>query len=619
MRARKLFDEMPERDVVSWNVMLSGYVCGGGSRQLDEGRCLFDRMPERDSVSWNTMISGYARSRQMADALDLFHRMPERNVISWNAVITGFLQNGAVRRAMEVFYEMPNRDSASISALVSGLIQNGKLEEAEDILSKTGAMAGEHIIDAYNTLIAGYGQSGRVEKARELFDLIPFKKCPLNAVDEIFKHSRRHNCFERNIVSWNTMIMSYVKAGNMPAAHQLFNDMPERDSVSWNTMISGYVHILDLAEAAFLFYAMPDPDTCSWNFMISGYAQNGKLEIARNFFDRMPQKSLVSWNSMIAGYEQNGDYEGALELFFQMQAMCEKPDQHTYSSVLSACTGLTALSQGMLIHQRITKILIADIPIKNSLITMYARCGNIADARSIFDDMITLRDVISWNAMIGGYAQHGFASEALELFREMKEMKVTPTHITFISVLHACSHAGLVAEGRRQFDSMVSEFGIAPRVEHFASLVDVLGRHGHLEDAMELINRMAVEPDRAVWGALLGACRVHNDVDLAKVAAKELMHIEPESSAPYVMLYNMYVDAGRWNDAIEVRKMMETKKIRKQPGYSWIELHSKVHVFVAGDQSHPNADEVQEFIESCNRNIKDLDSEIQLSFIFSEE
>ncbi|KAF8410358.1 hypothetical protein HHK36_002886 [Tetracentron sinense] len=558
-KARKLFDEMPLRDVVSWNLMISGYISCGGSKQIEEGRYLFHQMPERDFVSWNTMISGYARSGRMDDALYLFYRMPQRNVVSWNAMITGYLQNGDASSAIELFESMPERDSASLSALVSGLIQNGKLEEASQILLKTGKTSDcrEDLVHAYNTLIAGYGQNGRVDEARCLFDQIPI--CADRGK-------------ERNVVSWNTMIMCYVKAGDLVSARTLFDEMTERDTFSWNTMISGYVHVSDLVEASNLFRKMPDPDTLSWNSMISGHAQKGNLELARDFFERMPRKSLVSWNTMIAGYEQNGDYEGAIELFSRMQAEGERPDRHTLSSILSTCAGLVALYLGMQIHQRVVKIVIADIPINNSLITMYSRCGAIMEARAVFDEMKLHKDVISWNAIIGGYASHGFAVEALELFREMKRVKVQPTHITFISVFNACAHAGLVDEGRRQFESMVREFGIEPKVEHYASLVDIVGRHGKLEQAMDLINGMPVEPDRAVWGALLGACRVHNNVDLAQVAAEALMRLEPESSAPYVLLYNMHADAGRWDDATEVRTMMERNKIRKQAGFSWVDI-----------------------------------------------
>lgn len=563
-KARKLFDEMPERDVVSWNLMISGYMSCQGKRDIEEGRYLFDQMPEKDCVSWNTMISGYAKNGRMAQALELFNSMPERNVVSWNAMITGFLQNGDVVHAIEFFELMPERDAASLSALVRGLIHNGELDEAARILLDCGNIGngGEDLVHAYNTLIVGYGLSNRIQEARHLFDQIPFYH------DKIKKGHRR---FERNVVSWNSMIMCYVKAGDIISARELFDQMIEHDTFSWNTMISGYVHMADMKEASNLFSKMPDPDTLSWNSMISGFALIGSLGRAHAFFERMPVKNLVSWNSLIAGYEKNEDYQGAVKLFIQMQLEGEKHDRHTLSSILSVCTGLVDLHLGMQIHQLATKTVIADVPINNSLITMYSRCGAIKEAQTIFDETQLQKDVITWNAMIGGYASHGFAAEALELFELMKKFKVKPTYITFIAVLNACAHAGLVEEGRRQFKSMIKEFGIEPRVEHYASLVDIIGRHGQLQEAMDLIDSMPFGPDKAVWGALLGACRMHNNVELAQVAAEALMRLEPESSAPYVLLYNMYADVGQWDAAAKVRLVMEENNIRKQPGYSRVD------------------------------------------------
>ncbi|XP_010241667.1 PREDICTED: pentatricopeptide repeat-containing protein At1g62260, mitochondrial [Nelumbo nucifera] len=607
-KARKLFDQMPNRDIVSWNLMISGYFSCPGLRLIEEGRSLFDRMPERDLVSWNTVISGYARNGRIQDALYLFHIMPERNIVSRNAMITGLLQNGDVSGAIELFERMPERDSTSLSALVSGLIQNDQLDKAARILldvEKAFEDRGD-LIHAYNTLIAGYGQRGMVDEARRLFDQIP----------SYTNFSKEGQQFKRNVVSWNSMIMCYVKVGDVVSARRIFDEMMERDTISWNTMISAYVRASDMAEASDLFLRMQDPDTRSWNLMISGHAQEGNMELACYFFNRMPQKSLVSWNSMIAGFEQSGDYEEAIQLFLQMLAEGETPDKHTLSSLLSVCAGLTALYQGMQIHQQVIKTVVADIPINNSLVTMYSRCGAIVEAQAIFDEMKMQRDVVSWNAMIGGYAYHGFAKEALELFGEMKRMKVQPTYITFISVLNACAHAGLVEEGRREFESMVREFRIEPRVEHYASLVDIVGRHGQLEEAMNLIRGMPFEPDKAVWGALLGACRVHNNVKLAKVAAEALMRLEPENSAPYVLLYNIHADAGRWMDAMDVRMVMDGKGIRKQPGYSWIELYNEVHIFVTADRSHPLAEEIHALIESCNRVTKELDVEIQYTSEF---
>ncbi|GFP95888.1 pentatricopeptide repeat-containing protein at1g62260 mitochondrial [Phtheirospermum japonicum] len=461
-KARSLFDEMPEKDVVSWNLMVSGYVSCCGRRYVEEGRYLFDKMPGRDFISWNTMISGYAKNGKMDDALKLFDSMPEKNIVTWNAMITGFLNNGDVKSACELFNKMPRRDEASLSALVSGLIQNDECDEAEKVLLeyvKTGDTKTDSV-HAFNTLIAGYGQKGRVTDARRIFD----------------------------------------QAGDMTSAKELFDQMEKRDTVTWNTMISGCVHAFDIETALKLFSEMSNPDALSWNSIISGFAQAGKMEPALDFFERMPNKNRVSWNTIISGY---------------------------------------------------------------------ARCGAISEAENVFfNEMGFRKDVISWNAMIGGYASHGLANEAIELFEKMKRLNVRPTYITFVSVLSACAHGGLVEEGKLYFKSMTCDFEIEPRVEHFASLVDVVGRCGRVEEAMDIIGRMPVEPDKAVWGALLGACRVHDNTELARVAAEELMRLEPESSGPYVLLYNMYVDAERWNDADRIRMLMDKKNIKKERGYS---------------------------------------------------
>uniref|UniRef100_A0A803MZP3 Pentatricopeptide repeat-containing protein n=1 Tax=Chenopodium quinoa TaxID=63459 RepID=A0A803MZP3_CHEQI len=555
LKARKLFDEMPERarDVVSWNLMISGYVSfrGGGMRYVEEGKKLFDQMPKRDLVSWNTMISGYARVGRIDDAICLFKRMTEKDVITWNAMVTGFLHNGDAGRAIEWFRAMPNRDASSFSALISGLIRIDEWDKAKEILLECGKEVGKErgdLVPAYNTLIARYGQKGRVDEARSLFDQLSY--CPHGGM-------REKMGFERNVVSWNAMIMAYIKAGDVISARKLFDQMEERDTFSWNTMISGYVQASDMKQAAQLFSQMPNPDIMSWNMMVSGYAQNGNLESALNFFSRTPQRNLVSWNSVIAGCDKNGDYEGAIKLFVQMQAEEVRPDRHTLSSVLSVCTGLAALDLGRQIHQLITKILIADMPINNSLITMYSRCAAITEARIKFNEMGMQKDVISWNAIIGGYASHGYAVAALELFEEMKRLKVIPAVITFVSVLNACAHAGLLKEGHKYFVSMLLDYGIEPKIEHYAALVDIVARHGNLQEAMDLIYSMPHKPDETIWGVLLGACRIHNNVELAQVASEALSKLEPESSASYVLLHNMYADVEQWEDAKKAAKSVQ--------------------------------------------------------------
>ncbi|KAD2393437.1 hypothetical protein R6Q59_012262 [Mikania micrantha] len=561
-KARQMFDEMPERDIVSWNTMISGYI---GCGCINEGKILFNLMPCRDIVSWNTIISGYAKNGKIDEALRLFNQAPVKNVVTWNAMVTAFLHNGDLSKAVWFFKKMPKQDAASLSALLSGLIYNGELDKARKILLETSRENDDKtdLVHAYNTLIAGYGQRGRIKDARSLFDQIPYQQDP-----------KKPERFKRNVVSWNSMIMCYVKARDVFSARLLFDEMMERDTCSWNTMINGYIEVSDMEEAFKLFRNMPNPDVCSWNSMISGYAHMGKVEKAREYFEKMPERNQVSWNSMIAACEKNKQYNTAIELFIKMQ-LVERPDRHTLSSLLSTCAEIVDIKLGIQIHQQVIKIVTPDVPLNNSLITMYARCGAITDARVIFEEMKSHKDVISWNAMICGYASHGYANKALELFGVMKELSIKPTYITFISVLNACANTGLAEEGRAHFKCMVNDFGIEPRVEHFATLVDIMGRSGHLDEAMDVIKGMPVEPDKAVWGALLGACKVHNNMKLARVAAEALIRLEPENSTAYVLLHNMYADIGQWDDATEIRMLMEKYNIKKAAGYSLVDSSSK--------------------------------------------
>ncbi|XP_078433158.1 LOW QUALITY PROTEIN: pentatricopeptide repeat-containing protein At1g62260, mitochondrial-like, partial [Wolffia australiana] len=554
--------------------------------QIDDAQNLFDEMPERDAVSWNSMISGYVRCGRIFDTVCLFDEMPVRNSVSWNAVVTGLLACGDVEQAIRMWRKMPVRDSATLCAWISGLARNGMLDAAETALLD----AGEGDVDAYNTLIAAFGRAGRVDAARRLFERVP---CA---------HAEGKRRFQRNVISWNSMIMSYTKVGMVQSARDLFDEMVERDSFSWNTMIAGYVQSGGMDEAMALLHKMPYPEVRTWNLMISGLARSGDLNGARRLFNTMPCRNTISWNTLIAGYDQAGEHCEALSLFSKMMSSGEEaPDGHTLLAALSACAGLASLCT---VHHVLTKRVAPDTPISNALITMYARCGSLTDARLIFDTITTRRDVVSWNAIISSYAQHGQADEALQLFSLMGA-EVLPTHITFVSVLHACCHAGLVDQGRWIFDAMVHQHGISPQMEHYAALVDLFCRHGCLEEALDIVIRMPLPPGRAVCGALLGACRVHQNDELALLAMEGLAAADPVGSAPYVLLCNMHARVGQWEEAADVREAMEQQGIKKQAGFSWIELPGSTHVFTAGDMSHPFSLQILAAADWCSRAIRD--------------
>jgi pentatricopeptide repeat protein len=345
------------------------------------------------------------------------------------------------------------------------------------------------------------------------------------------------------------------------------------------------------------FDQMPERDVVSWNTVIAGYAQNGSIEDASQLFGRMPEKDVISWNTMIAAYAQIGHGEEAMKLFCQMQRVGVRPIQTTFTSLLSASASLASIEQGKQHHTYIFKIgFSSEVFVGNALIAMYAKCGHIDDARQVLDEMPE-RDVVSWNSLITGFALHGRGKEALQLFEQMQLLDIKPNNTTFIGILSACSHAGLVDEGWQYFYSMNRDNCITPTAGHYACMVDLLARAGCLKEAEEFIDEMPFKLDAVAWGSLLGACRVHVNTEVAKRAAEHLFELEPENAGTYVLLSNIYAAAGRWNDAAKIRILMKDRGVKKKPGCSWIKVKNKVHTFVVGDRLHPQTDAIYATLE----------------------
>ncbi|CAA6667766.1 unnamed protein product [Spirodela intermedia] len=443
-----------------------------------------------------------------------------------NAIMDAYAKRGAPANAQKVFEEAPQRTAAD-----------------------------------WNAMVSGYWHCGDEAEARRMFDAMPAK----------------------NVVSWTAMVTGYCKIGEPEKARVVFDAMPERTVVSWNAMLSGYAQN-GLAEAALkeIFDAMGrSRNSVSWNAMISGYCREGDLAIARQLFDEMPRRNVISWNSMISGYVQNGQWGNALELFNAMEEEV-KPDDVTMASVLSACGHLGALENGRRAAEIISREKIRlGLSGHNALVFMHSRCGSMAEARRVFQEMPT-RDVVSYNSLITGLAAHGHGSEAVALLRRMKEEGVDPDRITFLGILTACSHGGLAAQGREVFSAIGS-----PTVDHYACMVDLLGRAGELDAAAKLVAEMPVAPHAGVYGALLHASRIHRRVDLGELAAEKLFALEPDNAGNYVLLANIYAAARRWEDVEKVREAMQRSGVRKTTACSWVELRGEIHRFTAGDQSHP--------------------------------
>lgn len=456
------------------------------------------------------------------------------------------------------------------------------LQEGEQIHSFILKSGADHDVFSVNGLIHMYATCGKIDLACRMFD----------------------NSSERDLVSWNSLLSGYVNCGLLTCARSLFDMMPERGVISWNAMINGYTKYDQIDAARELFDSMPSRNIESWNTMIAGYAKCGHLDESQRLFDEMPSRNVVSWSAMITAYAQGDCPNEALTLFEEMEKTGVKPNWATIVSVLSACAHLGALERGRHIHMYIDRSKMkVDSIIGTALIDMYAKCGCIDDAFRIFDSL-TSKDVFSWTAMIGGLAVNGHGEKALELFSGMEASGVRPNEVTFVGVLCACSHGGLVQTARQYFDSIRKVYGIQPQIEHYGCLVDTLGRAGHLEEAISLVEAMPGEPNAILWGTLLGACWIHGNAKIGEHVVEHLVDLKPNDGAVYVLLANIYATAGRWDDARKMRILMKSKGLLKDPGRSSIEIQGIVHEFYAGDKSHPRTDDIYRMLDEITSRLK---------------
>ncbi|KAJ1270910.1 hypothetical protein BS78_06G086900 [Paspalum vaginatum] len=397
-------------------------------------------------------------------------------------------------------------------------------------------------------LMQFYGRCGAASAARALFDQIDQFDIPSE-------------------VSWTAIILAYVNNGDIVSARELFDRMPHRNVVHWNVMVDGYVKCGDLRGARRMFDEMPDRTAIACTSLIDGYAKAGNMKVARSLFDKLEDRDIFSWSAMISGYAQNGYPVKVLRIFDEFQGQGIQPDELLVVGLMSACSQLGNIRLAKWIEDYMTK---SSIDMNNShvlagLVNMNAKCGDLDRATVLFESM-PVRDVFSYCSLMQGHCLHGSANKAVELFSQMLLEGLSPDNAVFTVVLTACSHAGLVEEGKKFFDMMKNVYLIVPSGEHYACLVSLLGRCGMLKDAYELILSMPGKPHPGAWGALLGGCKLHCNIELGKIAAKKLFEIEPRNAGNYVSLSNMYANIDRWGDASEVRAEMTEKRITKIPG-----------------------------------------------------
>lgn len=448
----------------------------------------------------------------------------------------------------------------------------------------------------YNTMIRGYLESNWTQDCIALYA-------------QMLENSVSPNKFTFPPLVRSCCLGNAIQEGKQVHSHVIKLGFSS-DGFSQNNLIHMYVNFNSLEEARRVFDGLVRKDDVSWTTLISGYARWGCIDEASKLFQSMPLErrkiSAVSWNAMIAAYVQSNRFHEAFQLFEKMRAEKVKMDKFVAASMLSACTGLGALEQGKWIHQYIKKNGIeVDSKLGATIIDMYCKCGCLDMAFEVFNGLES-KGISSWNSMIGGLAVTGKGLAAVELFKEMERQKevTPPDYITFVNVLSACAHSGLIEEGWHYFHYMTQVYGMEPRMEHYGCMVDLLGRAGMLKEARKIIEEMHMSPDAGVLGALLGACKIHGNIELGEEIGRRVIELEPNNSGRYVLLANLYANAGRWEEVANVRKLMDDRGVKKAPGFSVIELEGRVSEFIAGGRTHPQAREIYAKVNEMLDSIK---------------
>ncbi|XWS39950.1 hypothetical protein CRYUN_Cryun18bG0098300 [Craigia yunnanensis] len=642
--SRRTFNQIPIKDVYTWNSMASAYVRSGHFREAVD---CFNQFFLTSGLrpDFYTFAPVLKACKKLIDGIRI-HCLVLKLGFEWDVFVTASLVHmytrfGIVGSARKLFDDMPVRDMGSWNAMISGYCQNGNAAEALDVLNEMrleGIMMDPVTIASILPICA------------QLDDILNGMLIHLYAIK---------GGLEFDLFVSNALINMYAKFGKLEHAHRVFDHMVVRDVVSWNSIIAAYEQNDDPNRALDLFYNMqligtsPDyltlvslssivaqlsdcrsgksvhgfvmrrgwilKDVISGNSVVDMYAKLGVMDSARAVFEALPVKDVVSWNTLITGYAQNGLASEAIEAYGMMQECKEiTANQATWVSILPAYSTVGALQQGMRVHgQLIKNSFYLDIFVGTCLIDMYGKCGKLDDAMSLFFEVPKMTSV-PWNAIISCHGIHGHAEKAMKLFREMRVEGVKPDHITFVSLLSACSHSGLVEEGQWCFHVMQEEYGIGPILKHYGCMVDLLGRAGHLEMAYNFIKNMSVKPDASVWGALLGACRIHGNIELGAFASDRLFEVDSENVGYYVLLSNIYANSGRWEGVDKVRALARDRGLRKIPGWSSTEVNNKVDVFYTGNQSHPKCEEIYEELRSLTAKMKSLGYVPDYSFVLQD-
>ncbi|KAL5976459.1 putative pentatricopeptide repeat-containing protein [Asimina triloba] len=487
-----------------------------------------------------TRFVGFCNSFSAAPyAVSVFDRVSRPNIYLWNSILKGSCENSVLKNTISLFRRMKRSDTLpdcyTFPSLLKACSHVSAVWEGRAIhcaILRCGVDADLYV---QTGLVDFYGKSMEIGCARKVFDGMSL----------------------RNEVSWTAMIVGYACTGDIGAARELFDEMPSKNIATWNAMVDACAKRGDLKNARKLFDEMPERNVISYTSLIDGYAKAGDMASARFLFDQSVERDIFSWSALISGYAQNGQPNEAVKIFFEMCEKNIKPDEFIMVGLMSACSQIGNLELAKWVESFITQNAIdpSQAHVATALIDMNAKCGNMERAMQLFGTLKS-RGLISYCSLIQGLSIHGFGSEAVKLFSKMLGDGLVPDSAAFTVVLAACSHEGLVEEGCQYFESMKNEYGIVPSPDHYACMVDLLSRAGRLRDAYDLIKSMPIEPHPTAWGALLGACRLHCDIELGETVASRLFELEPQNAANYVLLSNIYAAADKWAHVSNIRARM---------------------------------------------------------------
>ncbi|KAL4568599.1 hypothetical protein LXL04_024214 [Taraxacum kok-saghyz] len=631
------FNEMPVKNWVSWSALIAGCV------QNDEflsGLKLFKNMQKEglgvsqstyaslfrscaglsslqfgsqlhahslkmnfgsDSIVGTATLDMYAKCGQLSDSKKLFHTLSTHNLQSYNAIITGCVRGNQGFEALELFHNLRKMDLGFDDITLSGAFSACAVTkicefglQLHGLTIKSKFLISSNVC-VQNAMLDMYGKCGALANARQVFDEMP----------------------TRDAVSWNTIIAAYEQNGNVHETLQLLVQMLtsrfEPDEFTFGSVLKGCSSLKTLIHGMEVHARIVKSGIGFESFvgsaLVDMYSKCGKIENAKKLHEKMDHKTMVSWNAIISGFSIQQQSEESQKLFSKMLESGTKPDNFTFATILDTCANLATVSLGTQIHAQIIKQeMQSDVFISSTLVDMYSKCGNMQDSRKIFDKTLN-KDFVTWNAMICGYSQHGHGHEALLVFESMKVNKIKPNHATFVSVLRACAHTHQIHTGLSYFNSMSTNYGLEPQLEHYSCMVDILGRSGKVNEALKVINDMPMEADDVIWRTLLGICKLQRNVEVAEVAARWLVKWDPQDSSAYVLLVNIYADVGMWEEVSKVRRKMRVVGLKKEPGCSWIEVKSELHMFVIGDKAHPRCNEIYEMLDELISEMRWLDDD----------